>query len=122
MTNAEYTTDNQRIDALIATKVMGWVLPEETITYWSNWRDANGNELRSVKAWQPTSDIAQAFQVVERMRELGWTYYAEWEPDDKAWVLFSNDEHLMDYVGEDESMPKAICLAALATMGVEVLD
>ena len=114
MTNAE-------IDKLVAEKIMGWTLPEETITYWSNWRDANGNELRSVKAWQPTSDIAQAWQVIEKLSQGG--------NDFDTWKRFSDilEKHaaihycsLWGFSSSEAS--RIICMAALRALGVEVSE
>lgn len=100
------------MDRLIAEKVMGWTLNED-----GNWIDGEGEyrypspeSFAGLSAFGPSTNIAHAWQVVERMREiirpsieyvdgLGWR--ADFETS----------------YGWGETAPLAICRAAIAAMG-----
>ena len=66
-----------------------------------------------------SSDISAAFQVVERMRELGWEYcsqYGAWTDSKWRWyAAFKSDGE--ERGAEDELLPLAICRAALQAVG-----
>ena len=123
--------DNREIDRQIAEKVMGWKEKYHGMTdscrfAYSYWVDSLGIQQYDTGKgtslhqflWQPTTNIAHAFEVVEKMRDNGWTfaicnnnvlggdYCGE----------FWNDEHPMDsgeFMKFDNSPAMAICLAAL---------
>lgn len=87
--------------------------------YWATPRD-NGVE------WKPSTDIASAMLVVEKMRERGWQveivsgYKTGSLIADNIgiwWVRFiNNDDDMDNWSAENESLPRAICEAALATV------
>lgn len=136
-------SDNE-LNALVATKIMGW--EELEVGYFgSEWETPRQVELRgwmekvdinavgsywidverdwwSNANWQPTLDIAQAWQVVERMRELGFVFelqYGDIHPLGQD-VFASFDSSETQGVWEDDSPAKAIAIAALKALGVEV--
>ncbi len=63
------------------------------------------------------TDIAAAWQVVERMRELGWHFEMFWRTDSDCDAIFRKEEHpyIPAFAAEwGETPPLAICKAALA--------
>lgn len=58
-----------------------------------------------------STDIAAAWRVVDRMRELGWFFDLNVEPR-RIVCLFDRDEEPTYYQAEGESVPLCICLAA----------
>jgi hypothetical protein len=62
-----------------------------------------------------STDIAAAFEVVEKMRALGYAVFVGGRPD--AWEAEIVGPGGLDYAVDDQpSAPLAICLAALATL------
>jgi len=129
----------RELDALVAENVMGWKrvrwmdwkqkIADETrtsLTY--SWHDANGDMTENAEdmddyynptyAWSPSTDIAAAWEVVER---LALTFEMGWLPTDKG---FSWDASFGEKRGSEEgtttyadTAPHAICLAALKACG-----
>lgn len=102
------------IDKRIAVEVMGRTVidvPDDGyyIVKENNWRYPQDS-------FEPSTNIADAWLVVEKMRELGYW----WEG------YYSNEGHFIMFYNETangeslpvESMPMAICLAALQALGV----
>jgi len=119
---------DRELDALVAEKVMGWKLkhvndPVMAVIF-ANWVDENDVGIITPDEWKPSTDISAAWQVVEKMHAL----------------LFSRRREFLRYLQEavtsDEMVtkgqyiawpdvfwfitPRAICLAALKAMGVDV--
>jgi len=61
------------IDREIAEKVMGWLLEIDGEAGRDWWRDKSGYKQWEY-TWHPSTDIAQAFQVVEKMREQDYWF------------------------------------------------
>ena len=110
-------------DTMVAEKVMGWHLDNPTVLP-QEWCDKYGFPADIGYPWTPTTDISQAFQVVERMRELGFyfmlTEMDEWHAyfrkcemgeDGKPWLVPSEQYH-----GNADTPALAICEAALAAI------
>lgn len=134
-----YEENPRSIDALIAEHVMGWKLCfYDTGKYAStpdDYENASSNdgwlwEGRTdidLEAWQfrPTTSIADAWLVVEKMKEKGLHcdivvrvnghYGCEFED------RYCIGEHDTLY-SEGDTAPMAICLSALKALGVEVLN
>jgi len=91
---------SREIDAMVAEKVMG--LPRE-----------QGD-------WSPSTDIAAAWGVVEKMRDRGCYVAVQncHSPETEWCAIIADDED--SYEGKG-SAPIAICLAALKAVGVKVL-
>jgi hypothetical protein len=87
-----------------------------------HWEDGDGDwfgvgESRLTRLWSPSTDIAAAWEVVEKVRTLGF----EWSFDSNGgsggvfrwraivWV----DDLSPDFKARDAEMPLAICRAAL---------
>lgn len=118
-TKVEYVTDNQRIDAMVAEKVMGW--SSSLVSFGLGYVDGNGmTVVRNAESWEPTSDMNDAWLVVERMRELGWQVDMDFYPDEKPGCSLWKRGGQVDAYAEEDSMPLAICMASLKVLGVGV--
>jgi len=123
------------IDREIAEKVMGWTQKRGTHEYmfapghvwplnseW--WYESDNNVMRLVEYWQPSTDIKQAFEVAEKMRELGFRFHL-WESK-HSWVAMfliiiqkpkGSYNYEKFYYDENADTPAmAICKAALAAL------
>jgi hypothetical protein len=103
------------IDRRVATEVMGWRV--EKGTYWTQSAEG-GNTWRVIPPF--STNIAAAWLVVERMRELGWAFAlydpafdvdqakelvrCDWKKGHESWMFMA------------DSAPAAICAAALAAV------
>jgi hypothetical protein len=107
-------TPRQR-DALVAEKVMGWIKSTERPQRWITDYGALHEDY-----WRPTSSIAAAWEVVEKMRSNGWEFELDSDVDRinewcATFVTLSAVER-----GISPKAPEAICLAALRAVGVDV--
>jgi hypothetical protein len=106
------------LDALVAEKVMGWIhleahpascAPEVWIL-----DDEHGTEARKAAEWSPSTDIADAWEVVEVMRKKDGVFIANMG---RRWTVRFTDYSM--WFADD--LPLAICLAALKAKGHDVL-
>lgn len=103
------------LDALVAERVMGWHVQYTRIgDYWMG--ATRHDPTWSVKEFTPSTDIAAAWLVVERMREQEWAMNLDVAEGDKLKPydcrLFNRDgrRRVLAY---GETFPLAICRAAL---------
>ncbi len=111
----------RELDALVAEKVMGWVFQKATRPFeYPGWSLPNG-DFKNIAELPPVStNIAAAWQVVEKVRELtvslnnadGWECCFS---TTNGSFLVAGDE---EFYGRASTAPHAICLAALRAMGV----
>ena len=120
---------DRELDALIAEKVMGWRdiatdgvsvyghLPPGTEPHLNVTRAGNG--FYHIKRY--STSIADAWEVVERMRELSFVLTLSWQSRNSEWCAHwfypADRTHKAAF---HKSAPRAICLAALKTIGVDV--
>lgn len=134
----------RELDALVAEKVMGWrrmtwteyntltqsCSNSERLTY--AWHDASGKMLDQVAetlkgvdepddlAWSPSTDIAAAWEVVERLTgsTKQWFYLEQCSvyADAKFEVSGAGDED-GEWSAREFDVPHAICVAALKAVG-----
>ena len=94
------------LDAAVAERVMGWTLVESGPGYY-------------LSSWFPSTDIAAAWQVVERMHERGYRLVLEshWHSG-SMWSACFVTEGLTLGDGESwgASAPWCICSAAIAAL------
>lgn len=96
----------REIDRLVAKKVMGWNLSNLTTPYFS-------------------SNIADAWRVVERLRERKIFFLQDaWDENDNK-IFYANFQYMdgytfINYDAYAKTPQLAICLAALKAVGVEV--
>ncbi len=108
------------LDALVAEKVMGWRrkpgrnvwIDDNVLTGWL----IEPDDVNDAPCWAPSTDIAAAWEVVEKvMYPHGW--YLAPVPDSEGWwgVFTPPDEHREVALGA--TAPLAICRAALKAVG-----
>lgn len=126
---------DKELDTLVAEKVMGWELQKYERYY------STGGEWR---LWTPSTEIESAWQVVEKFARGPWhvficdTHSDNWKsclirssfaspyPPEKIFyglMPYKRDDKnlgLKEFKAQAESVPKAICFAALKSVGVEV--
>lgn len=122
---------SRNLDAVVAEKVMGWFVTN----YWAAGVPRQGlaapkGTILDIDQYPAySSDIAAAWQVVEKMVDLGWHPKITGRfsgPTDPWWAGFTAQNCTgwngrPDYAASDpDSLPTAICLAALRTVGVPV--
>jgi len=108
-------TDRQ-LDALIAEKVMGWTdfVPKENSPQFDvTATPPKWDCMRYQRVPDYSTSIAAAWEVVEKFPRF------EIVGSENRWAVLFDRESDIDYV-IDESVTKAICLAALKAKGVEV--
>jgi hypothetical protein len=109
-----------------AEKIMGWTLESierSTVGYWVE----SGEKTACVRYeefdWTPLTDLNQCFQIVEKMRELGFSFELSWWIGSKSWyVCIDKKDEWGAYIsGPHEylsSTPnEAILTAALEAVG-----
>jgi hypothetical protein len=110
---------SREIDAEVAEKVMGWKNRHEYYEHnITRFEDSNGKFYyigdKAGSPWSPSTDIAAAFQVVEKMEDRGFFFELSNTSIDPEKTyrasFFKNDEPISKYA---ESLQLAICLAAL---------
>jgi hypothetical protein len=120
------------LDRLIATQVMGWTWDADT--NWPDGRDWATQMSDDAQHWSPSTDIAHAWEVVERMRKsrhLGLELMPKTTPIGSwsvSWADLggvSEDDYEMFCVDHRQvyrtapTAMLAICLAALAAVGAD---
>lgn len=117
---------SRAIDAAVAAKVMGWKFPVSADRghphgVQDHWKDCENNTIYLPDQLPYFStDIAAAWQVVEKMKSFGWRVaiedcvnrYRVNYSRGVTWEWRNNIEHV--------SVPLAICLAALRALNVEL--
>lgn len=112
---------DRELDALVAEKVMGWEL--------IGIAPSGGRVVHSPRLWEKelphySSDIAAAWQVVEKMEKDGWESGCETSKGiRRAWFAWDRRKRFspkLPKFAEAEAIPRAICLAALKAVGAEV--
>ena len=113
----------REVDARVAREVMGWrprlfgdsprlmkARPDLDPNGLDWWDAGSGGEVSNL--WSPSTDIAAAWQVVEAMRERGYTVSLQ-EMQRGEWIaIFHNGQEMReDFAATPEA---ALCLAALA--------
>ena len=99
------------IDKQIAEKVMGWEKRQAHFhpsnpTYWFD-----GDERQMITAaWSPSTNIAHAWQVVEKMRTIHFKWFEMAHRPNGYTCNFTGDPKHTEF---DKTAPLAICKAAL---------
>jgi hypothetical protein len=107
------------LDAAIARRVFG--APERTPNAWGYLEHGRQHVTKRPRPLYPpySTDMAAAWRVVEHFAADGWNISlgkghgtAEWFAN-----LYHPDDHPNDYEADADTMPLAICRAALAALG-----
>ncbi len=98
------------IDSLIAEKIFGWKLDDESALVWLL---PDGSRRGALPHY--STDIADAWQVIEHMNDRGWspTVFCEFQ----WWIANFFTDIAGSFEASAETAPLAICLAALRAMG-----
>lgn len=103
--------ESSEINNLIAEKVMGWHL--QKMKYAAAWFDENSNWTLK-QTWNPSNDIRDAWQVVEKMRKDYDFWFELTTPESfslKTKCYFQLDD--IEVSAVCEIAPLAICKASL---------
>lgn len=118
---------SRHIDALIAENVFGWVSRWHADVQLRTWGrpDYPGTVFAERDLPHYSTDIAAAWQVVEKMMSEGFGYQVSGAATESACFRKLRDDievyvsNNTDFGGNGESVPMLICLAALKAKGVE---
>lgn len=115
---------DRELDRFLAEKVIGWEYQpssfggEPMSGYYKN----DTSVIMYETQWSPTTDISQAFQVVEQMRENDFWFSMVYKDcafvgsrDPGYYVVFRcvrGGDHRGEHDGADKNPAMAICLAA----------
>jgi len=115
------------LDALVAERVMGWGLwdgpgyPEGRSGLYLI--GAEGQVYKTSPpdgSWSPSTNIAPAWEVVERLENTGF-YWKFVRHSDGLYLTFSQPPVLLEIadaqISQWDKLPHAICLAALKAVG-----
>ncbi len=131
----------REMDFLIAEKVFGfkhyigeeipdghvhqYLRPEEVPEVWLKERLDHGGYYRYCKHCENmpefSTDISSAWEVVEKMGELGYTCHVEWKGSDRVYAESAEVVFVMGIITVGHAVGDvtgAICRAALKAMGV----
>lgn len=122
MTPLATPVQQEQIDRAVAIHVMRW---QEDVDcppgYRPFWHGDDGFEGPDYEYWTPSTSIADAWQVVEKLSRPKYFFHlvrltkGDWRCE--FWLLGSGEPFRMAI---HKDAPMAICLAALAVVGVEV--
>jgi hypothetical protein len=110
----------RELDLLVAEKVMGLTKTDYLVFD----KDSNivGDICDFPKSY--STDISAAWEVVEKMKEEWGTLDITFRYDNIAVILYSTHQtghvKISEHIGNADTAPHAICLAALKAKGVEV--
>jgi hypothetical protein len=112
----------RELDALVAERVMGWVLTLSPRSIAEaddeEWWSMPSGLVRHVDYWRPSTDIAAAWEVVEKLRDLGFfldisVAVDRFDVDMRADRMPSDWWLREGPLAEATTAPLAICRAAL---------
>lgn len=119
---------NDELDRLCAEKIMGWKhlagefvtqqhFPLEPIRYGDN---SSGGRWWTV--YQPTKNIAQAWELLEKFNKWAFHSYASPAGRHYSFTIYIDYEYQMGkmFGGHEDTAPLAIVKACLKAKGVEV--
>lgn len=118
------------VDARVAVEVMGWKEihgPGDISGGYAWFRrmenqrgvyvTANYETRCTSSLWSPSTSIADAWLVVEKLRRDGWRIQIMVGYPDKDDCLLANNHRTIS--GQGDTAPEAICLAALKAVGAD---
>ena len=124
----------REMDARVAEKVMGWTVVRD-IRFWDHSQPMPAFVQYAEGKWgvvkvggsgyepfDPSESIADAIEVVEKMKADGWAVNIYSGNGSQCWEAeFGHpSDRSQDAGSETSPLPLAICLAALRVKGVEV--
>lgn len=111
-------TPGRELDALVAEKVFGFPAPRDShasteVGYWTV------DDKMFIPVPRFSTDIAAAWEVVEKLKRLGYKIGIDSSPNDKSACVVMEDDNgdwISIAVETAETLPHAICRAALKAM------
>lgn len=110
--NIDQMPAGREMDALVAEKVMGWTpsLSSQGIM----WLNKDGEYERGEHTFHPSTDIAAAWEVVERLEAIGVLLWKLGREDHMPnWYVSVGRNFQPGVSAEERTAPLAICRAAL---------
>lgn len=105
----------RELDALVAEKVMGY--PGDGNVWYVTGDYANPDSIPEY-----STDIAAAWEVVEKMKHSSWSFSIRSSDDCEAEFSLNDGKFLQNAdtvgMGRGDTAPYAICLAALKAVGI----
>lgn len=127
---AKQALSHSETHRLIAELVLGWRLHTHRATsgiFSRNnqstldvWKDKNGDDVALVADWSPTTNIVDAWRVVDKLQEQFWLELKSPFNRGEKWTAgftprgTSGSNGTPDFSAAGETAPLAICRAALA--------
>lgn len=121
--------NDEELNRLVATEVMGWVpyAEESDLNHDGNLFDKGDGGLPiNLANWSPLTEIRDAMEVMDRFPHVIATYdaHAVGKSDEKSWYCtiygLTPEGEYVEYDAGSESLSRAICIAALRAMGVNI--
>jgi hypothetical protein len=126
-------TPGRGLDALVAEKVMGWIPEPGEYPLGMTWLTTDGEETgwyrtefgsQECAPFDPSEDISAAWLVVEKMKKsiaddiCKFDLTFQFDDIDGTWsVGYFGCDYWGDYYSIAKTLPHAICLVALQTVG-----
>lgn len=124
MTWMDEPMTDDALDLAIAIEIMGWTIKFPGFPYYAHYCDNSGdfvpdpnkpgNSL-AITQWQPTRNITQAWQVINRMEEQGFTFNlsSQTHGDNPRNYMMQFYLAKFTFAGCHESVSRVICQVAL---------
>lgn len=117
---------DRELDAAVAERVMEWQRGRNSQTPGRViWFNTNDDRLEVaigdsgwIGCWRPSRDIAAAMEVVEKMRNDGWSFACTLYEGKLPYASFCKRTAASSRNAEASTLPEAICRAALAAKGI----
>jgi len=105
-----------QMDSLIARKVWRVFVVSDSATGESYMVDSDTGEKVAIPAF--STDIDEAHRVVEFFQTKGWAFRVKHIPENDVYhaMFFKDDGRTYKFIAAD-TMPLAVCIAALACLG-----
>ena len=125
MSDIDNMPAGREMDALIAEKVMGWRVHFRNTAWWVKAEDEKEAIVKKVgfacgnDRFMPSTDIAAAWKVAEKVGEkYDCVIFRDRDTDKKPYCQFvycdnGDEDTFEEYIAEAETVPLAICRAAL---------
>lgn len=116
---AELKTTLDELDRLAAEKVMGmvWSSIKINASIFEGWSEPGREYQRLHTPWQPTRNIEQAWECLEKLSAEGWKATIYDGDQAKSCVVFKYADSFHEY---GKLAPEAIVRACLKAKGVEI--
>lgn len=114
----------RELDALVAEKVMGWKRHDLGPINGVRWVNKDGRIIDTEHPFTYSTDIAAAWEVVEKMEKDGWQASGHMSATETGYwnFQFTKINEQKQFYALTKTVPYAICLAALKAIEVENVE